>query len=149
MKSRVLMIVGITIPLIILIIAYQWQRIQNNVWIGGEDYCGDYCDQEELRSMGCNNIILKHIFDSTNVFAKGIDGKFYSNLEGLPEGVTDEKYTQCVDEIIQQRMGTVHTLPFSMTQEDIDNQKHIDPIYREYQGEQILDLDAMIAEDEN
>lgn len=137
MKSRTSIIIGITTlatVLLILAFVYSEQQIKEEIWIGGEDYCGDYCNQEELRSMGCDYVILKHIWKYTDVLEDEFDGIHYSlDWISFPEGVTEDKLQQCIDEIIGQRMGTHHSQPFGLTQEGMDEQRDIEPIYTEHQ----------------
>ena len=75
----------------------------NSGWITDEDYCGKWCNQKELYQMGCNKQILRHIYKYTNLLDEDFDGTFSGEWVGLPEGVSEKKYQECIDFIYEQR----------------------------------------------
>jgi hypothetical protein len=72
-------------------------------WITGEDYCSGWCDQEELVSIGCNESILAHLGKYSNLLDEEFDGTFHIDWMGLPDGVSVEKFDECVDFIYEKR----------------------------------------------
>jgi len=86
----------------------------NSTWTFGEDYCGNWCDQEELYEMGCDQSILAHITKHSNLLDEEFNGKYAIEYEGLPDGVSKEKFDECVDFIYHERssfiISRLHTL---------------------------------------
>jgi len=75
----------------------------NSVWITDEDYCSKWCNQKELYKMGCNQQILEHISKYTNLLDENFDGIFSREWISLPDGISEEKYQECIDFIYEQR----------------------------------------------
>lgn len=67
------------------------------LWRTDEDYCGDWCDQNELYHLGCDQPILAHLAKYSNLLDEEFDGTFYIDWKGLPGGVSQEKFDWCVD----------------------------------------------------
>ncbi len=84
-----------------------YPEIQNNKtdseWITDEDYCNEWCDQNELYRLGCNPPILAHLANYSNLLDEEFDGKYEIFLAGLPDGVSAEKFEECVDIIFEKR----------------------------------------------
>ncbi len=72
-------------------------------WITGEDYCQEWCDNEELYQMGCEQSILAHITKYSNLLDEEFDGTYSLDWIGLPNGMSKEKFNECVDFIYQKR----------------------------------------------
>lgn len=73
-------------------------------WISDEDYCGDWCDQNELYQLGCDKPILSHLAKYSNLLSEEFDGTFKIEDTGLPDGITVEKFEECVDIIYEKRV---------------------------------------------
>jgi hypothetical protein len=82
-------------------------------WIAGEDYCGDMCDQNELHSLGCDNQILAHLTKYSNLLDEEFDGTYFIDAIGLPDGVSKEKFEECVDIIYEMRLPSHKDLNIS------------------------------------
>ena len=73
-------------------------------WTGTVDVVED-----ELYQMGCNQSILVHLANYSNLLDEGFDGVYAINDVGLPDGVSTEKFKECVDIIFEKRtMGLEH-----------------------------------------
>jgi len=72
-------------------------------WRGDEDYCSEWCDQNELYQLGCDKPILAHLTKHSNLLDEEFDGKYAIEDEGLPDGVSKEKFEECVDFILEKR----------------------------------------------
>ena len=72
-------------------------------WIIGEDHCREWCDQNELYELGCNEPILIHLEKYSNLFDEEFDGVYGIEDIGLPDGVSQEKFEECVDIIYEKR----------------------------------------------
>ncbi|MDH3203215.1 MAG: hypothetical protein OEL81_00880 [Nitrosopumilus sp.] len=79
-------------------------------WITGEDYCQEWCDNDELYQMGCDQPILAHLAKYSNLFDDDFNGEFFIDLIGLPDGVSQEKFEWCVDFIYEKRLFNVTVL---------------------------------------
>jgi hypothetical protein len=82
-------------------------------WIAGEDYCGDMCDQNELYSLGCDNQILAHLTKYSNLLDEEFAGVYGIEDIGLPEGVSQEKFEECVNIIFEMRLPSSQDYAFS------------------------------------
>jgi hypothetical protein len=82
-------------------------------WIAGEDYCGDMCDQNELYSLGCDNQILAHLTKYSNLLDEEFAGVYGIEDIGLPEGVSQEKFEECVEIIYEMRLPSHKDLGIS------------------------------------
>ena len=74
-------------------------------WITGEDYCQEWCDNDELYQMGCDQPILAHITKYSNLLDEEFDGTYSLDWIGLPAGMSKEKLEECVDFIYEKRIG--------------------------------------------
>ncbi len=74
-------------------------------WNTGEDYCREWCDQNELYELGCNELILEHLIKYSNLLDEEFDGIYYLDHIGLPDGVSVEKFEECVDIIFEKRIS--------------------------------------------
>lgn len=72
-------------------------------WITGEDYCSEWCDQNELYSLGCDKPILQHLIKYSNLLDEEFDGVYGIEDIGLPDGISQEKFEECVDIIYEKR----------------------------------------------
>ena len=72
-------------------------------WITDEDYCSGWCDQKELYQIGCNQQILAHLANYSNLLDEEFDGIYVIYVIGLPDGVSAEKFEECVDIIFEKR----------------------------------------------
>ena len=77
----------------------------NESWTLGEDYCSGWCDQNELYAMGCDESILAHITNHSNLLDEEFDGKYWLEFIGLPDGMSKEKFEWCVDFIYEKRIS--------------------------------------------
>ena len=75
----------------------------NSGWITGEDYCSEWCDQEELEDLGCNQKVLAYIKSATNALDEDFDGMYMHEWMGFPDGVTEELFEKCVAHILENR----------------------------------------------
>ena len=73
-------------------------------WITGEDYCREWCDNAELYRLGCDQPILAHITKYSNLLDEEFDGTFNIDWMGLPDGVSVEKFDECVEVILEKRV---------------------------------------------
>lgn len=78
-----------------------------------EDYCSDWCDVEELYSIGCDKRILAHLAKYSNLLDEDYDGNYFINEIGLPDGISKEKFQECVDFIIEKRLPSSQDYFFS------------------------------------
>ena len=121
MKTRVLIIIGIVIVAVSLsyYVIYdssttvfvscdpRYGQIDGKcVLLKPEQYCTDWCDLQELSSLGCNQLVLDYIYRYTNLFDEKFDGVYYRNFVGLPDGVSNEKLQECTDFIREKRTST-------------------------------------------
>ena len=75
----------------------------NSTWRADEDYCQEWCDNDELYKMGCEQPILAHLTKQSNLLDEEFHGKYAIEDEGLPNGVTKENFQECVDFILEKR----------------------------------------------
>ena len=84
-----------------------YPEIQNtntdSEWITDEDYCNEWCDQKELYRLGCSTSILAHLANYSNLLDEGFDGVYVINDVGLPDGISTEKFEECIDIIFEKR----------------------------------------------
>ena len=71
-----------------------------------ENYCNDWCDQKELENIGCGKPILDHLAKYSTLFDEEFDGTYFIDAIGLPDGITQEKFEECVDTIYQLRISS-------------------------------------------
>jgi len=88
-----------------------------------EEYCIDWCDQEELYRLGCDKQTLDHIYAYSNLFDKEFDGNYVIATIGLPEGMSKEKLDECMDAIYQSRLSLHFEKLF--TENQIDTPKDL------------------------
>jgi hypothetical protein len=69
-----------------------------------EEYCMDWCNQEELYRLGCDKQTLDHLYTYSNLFDKEFDGNYVIATIGLPEGMAWENLLECVDVILEKRL---------------------------------------------
>ena len=74
-------------------------------WSTDEDYCQEWCDNDELYQMGCDQPILAHITKYSNLLDEEFDGTYSLDWIGLPDGMSKEKLEECVDFIYEKRIG--------------------------------------------
>lgn len=120
MKTRTLIIVGIIVTLavstVIISLVYnqeiklalgiiqrQTPNYDYNHEVRIEEYCIDWCNQEELYRLGCDKQTLDHLHTYSNLFDKEFDGNYVIATIGLPEGMAWEKLLECVDVILEKR----------------------------------------------
>jgi hypothetical protein len=72
-------------------------------WITDEDYCQEWCDNDELYQIGCDQPILAHLAKYSNLLDEEFNGKYAIEDIGLPDGVTKEQFEECEDFILEQR----------------------------------------------
>lgn len=77
---------------------------RNSDWITGEDYCHEWCDNDELYSLRCDQPILAHLTKYSNLLDEDFDGSFYIDWIGLSDGISTEKFEWCVDYIFEKRI---------------------------------------------
>ena len=69
---------------------------RDSVWITGAE--------DELYSLGCDKPILEHLLEYSNLLDDEFDGNYGIEDIGLPDGVTQEKFEECVDFILEKRI---------------------------------------------
>ena len=121
MKTKLLIIIGI-IAVVAASLSYyviydssttvfiscdpRYEQIDDKcVLLKPEQYCTDWCDLQELESLGCNQLVLDYIYRATNLFDEKFDNVYYRNALGLPDGVTQEKFEECADIILEKRLS--------------------------------------------
>jgi hypothetical protein len=57
----------------------------------------------DFESLGCDRIMLEHIYKYTNLLDEYFDGNYYRDAIGLPDGVLEEEYVKCSDAIYEKR----------------------------------------------
>lgn len=82
-------------------------------WITGEDYCSVWCDQKELYNLGCDDPILQHLVKYSNLLDEEFDGVYGIEDIGLPDGVSKEKFEECVQIIYEMRLPSHANLNIS------------------------------------
>ena len=86
------------------IIQSQTKHYDYNSEVRIEQYCIDWCNQEELYRLGCDKPILEHLYTYSNLFDKEFDGNYVIDTIGLPEGMAWENLLECVDVILEKRL---------------------------------------------
>ncbi|GEM_PF-2225231 len=131
MKTRTLILIGIIITLavstVIISLVYNQEiklalgiiqsQTPNYDYVREgriEEYCIDWCNQEELYSLGCDKQTLDHLYTYSNLFDKEFDGNYVIATIGLPEGMAWEKLQECVDVILEKRF-----LVFDIVKDDL------------------------------
>ena len=79
-----------------------------------EEYCINWCNQEELYRLGCDKQTLNHLYKYSNLFDKEFDGNYVISTISLPEGMAWEKLLGCVDVILEKRF-----LVFDIVKDDV------------------------------
>lgn len=70
----------------------------------GGDMTMDACyPLSDFESLGCDRIMLEHIYKYTNLLDEYFDGTYYRDFAGLPDGVSEEEYEKCADAIFEKR----------------------------------------------
>ena len=73
-------------------------------WILDASYCQEWCDYEELNNMGCDQPILEHLAKYSNLLDEEFNGKYLMQDIGLSDGMSVEKFNECVDFIYEKRV---------------------------------------------
>ncbi len=60
--------------------------------------------EDELNSLGCDKLILEYLYRSSNLLDDDFDGNYFQKFIGLPDGVSKEKFEECVEFILEKRM---------------------------------------------
>jgi len=60
--------------------------------------------EDELYSLGCDKPILEYLYRSSNLLDDDFDGNYFQKFIGLPDGVSKEKFEECVEFILEKRM---------------------------------------------
>ncbi len=60
--------------------------------------------EDELYSIGCDKPILTHLARYSNLLDNEFDGNYGIEDIGLPDGVTQQKFEECVDYIFEKRI---------------------------------------------
>ena len=74
-------------------------------WTLAADYCQEWCDYEELNNMGCDQPILEHLAKYSNLLDEEFSGKYAMEDIGLSDGMSVEKFNECVDFIFEKRVS--------------------------------------------
>ena len=131
-------------------------------------YFSDWYDLDELYGLGCNQQILSHLSIYSNLLDEEFNGKYVMEEIGLSDGVSVEKFNECVDFIYEKRTllsesVVTDSLKISNTERDAkiaagyklypgvgwahpDDLGNQQPIYMDNPdnpGELSLDIDAM------
>ncbi len=119
MKIKLLIIIGIVIVSAMSLSYYtiydsprtvflscdpKYEQIDDKcILLKPEQYCKDWCNVEDLSTLGCNKLALDYIFKATNI----IDGKpgesYYWNWIGMPDGLSEEEFEMCSDILKEKR----------------------------------------------
>ena len=83
--------------------SYKFDENLDADWITGEDYCGDWCDQNELYRLGCDQPIFAHLAKYSNLLDEEFNGKYAMEDIGLSDDASVEKFNECVDFIYEKR----------------------------------------------
>ena len=62
-------------------------------------------DQKELDGLGCDKPLLEHLAKHSTLLDEEFDGTYLINAIGLPDGITQEKFDECVDAVYQSRLS--------------------------------------------
>jgi len=57
----------------------------------------------DFESLGCDRMMLEHIYKYTNLLDEYFDGNYYGDAIGLPDEVSEEKYEKCANTIYKKR----------------------------------------------
>jgi len=57
----------------------------------------------DFESLGCDRMMLEHIYKHTNLFDEYFDGNYFRDFVGLPDGVSEKEYEKCSDAIFEKR----------------------------------------------
>ncbi len=115
--NKILVIIGISIFFVMVAVgaAYNSQLIHpSQLYLNpsiefiDEDYCHEWCDLEELYSLGCDQLILAHLTKYSNLLDEEFAGMFFIEWVSLPEGVSVEKFDECVDFISEKRIISLY-----------------------------------------
>ena len=109
-----------------------------------EQYCTDWCDLQELSSLGCTEIALDFVYRTTNLFDEEIGDVYYRDLIGLPDELSEEEFEKCASIIKEKRLedGIVNTevvvipSPEEFLKMDCEDLNHI---YPDFPSEDVAD----------
>ena len=73
------------------------------VLLSAEQYCKDWCNLEELRQLGCDELALDYAYMATNLFDGEFGDIYYRDWIGLPSGLSEGKFEQCANIIKEKR----------------------------------------------
>ncbi|QLH06492.1 hypothetical protein C5F50_04960 [Nitrosopumilus ureiphilus] len=76
------------------------------MWAAYDDmpYCKDWCDQKELFRIGCDKLILDHLYKHSSLFDEEFDGTYLIEEIALPAEVSQESFEKCVNFIYEKRI---------------------------------------------
>ena len=77
---------------------------RDSAWRTDEDYCQEWCDQNGLYNLGCEQPILAHLTKYSNLLDEEFNGNYGIEDIGLPDVVSIEKFDECVDFILEKRI---------------------------------------------
>jgi hypothetical protein len=66
----------------------------------------------DFETLGCDKIMLEHIYKYTNLLDEYFDGNYFRDAIGLPEGVSEEEYEKCADAIYEKRKSMSENMEF-------------------------------------
>ncbi|MCH7561913.1 MAG: hypothetical protein IIC67_11240 [Thaumarchaeota archaeon] len=75
--------------------------------------------EDELYNIGCDKPILEHLLKYSNLLDEEFNGKYAIEDIGLPDGVSIEKFEECVDFILEQRT----TIELENTEPELEIEK--------------------------
>ena len=58
---------------------------------------------KQFEDMGCTKLMLEHLLEYSNLLDYSLDGPVYLEWVGLPNGVSQEKFDECFDAILEKR----------------------------------------------
>lgn len=58
---------------------------------------------KQFEEMGCTKPILEHLYKYSNLLDEESDGTWYMESIGLPEGISQEKFDDCFDAVLEKR----------------------------------------------
>lgn len=77
----------------------------------------------DFENLGCDKPMLNHLYKYSNLLDESFDGIIYLDFIGLPEGMSKEKFDECMDDVYQFRLS-LHFKKL-LTENQIDTHKDL------------------------
>ncbi|MCV0367676.1 MAG: hypothetical protein K5798_10505 [Nitrosopumilus sp.] len=85
----------------------RYEQVDGKCVLKPEQYCTDWCNLQELSTLGCNQPVLDYIHRATNLFDENFGDVYYRNAIGLPDGLSEEEFESCAA-IIKEKRSSVY-----------------------------------------